>query len=345
MCIIVYKPENKQVEKDVLKTCFESNNDGFGFSYVENESLYRLRSVSKDFEKFWSHYQKHQHKSLLMHFRVRTHGEINIENCHPYVINDDWVLFHNGTLTAYGKLAHKRKDKPSDTLVFTENLMQPLLTKHPEAFSDEDSEIKFLVEDHIFPSRMALMNSSGKVILLNETSASARWNEGVWFSNDGYKVRKGIVVPFRGNYNSAYATPYKEWQNRKVDPEDKFTDRCLGYAFEAHDFKHFCNCKEYDAHSPGEVHKMRVKDSCFSYMFNGEGCFCRGTIEHEQRCIRGTCSAPEYFHSDCKCLQPLAHEMRSGANEHNAEQKAEKRKDHYEKDWKDWKDLYEGRIC
>jgi hypothetical protein len=37
MCIIVYKPKGKKLPKyETLKTCFENNNNGAGFMYVEN---------------------------------------------------------------------------------------------------------------------------------------------------------------------------------------------------------------------------------------------------------------------------------------------------------------------
>lgn len=52
-------------------------------------------------------------KLLVGHNRKATIGKVNIENAHPFVVNDELVLVHNGSLVSHKNLADKESDSHS----------------------------------------------------------------------------------------------------------------------------------------------------------------------------------------------------------------------------------------
>ena len=80
MCIIVAKEKGQKLpSKDILKTCFERNNDGAGLMYVQDNKVV-IDKGYMTFKSFYKRIKKLQKrfnsdltdKALVFHFRIGT---------------------------------------------------------------------------------------------------------------------------------------------------------------------------------------------------------------------------------------------------------------------------------
>ena len=95
MCVICISPAGKSLPtKKELKAMFQRNHDGCGF--VSESDHYK----SLDFEDFYARLKKvPKNENCIIHFRWATHGEVNLENCHPFYDKKSGTWFmHNGIL-------------------------------------------------------------------------------------------------------------------------------------------------------------------------------------------------------------------------------------------------------
>jgi hypothetical protein len=202
MCIAIYKPENIIISKETLEQCFKSNPDGAGFMYgiadcrkpslYEDEDWSRELQVKKGFftfESFWEEYEPYQNKQCVIHFRIASHGEVNIENCHPFFIADNLAFVHNGMLPGYND--HTK----NDTQQFNEDYLKPLSNI---CYNDDKAgeAIKSLIEYRIGNNnKLITLDSFGNYKIYNEHKGV--WDGGVWYSNTSYKIYK--PSPFKRN--------------------------------------------------------------------------------------------------------------------------------------------------
>lgn len=182
MCIIIFKEADKSVKKEWLDNSAKSNPDGFGMSYIDDETgllkIYKSMSYKKFYKTFRKAEINNPDSSFVLHFRKNTVGTTTVDNCHPFIVNDDIVMFHNGTIKPAIPDA-KSGDKRSDSRIFAEDTLAGL----PDGWMDNDA-ICDLIEEYVSGSKLALMHSDGTVLLINEEAG--HWYEGVWMSNYSY---------------------------------------------------------------------------------------------------------------------------------------------------------------
>jgi predicted glutamine amidotransferase len=181
MCIAILNPNNVTLKKKVLKTCWENNTDGAGMLYLADGKLTTHKEMS-NFDSFYDHYAnvRKQYKSsqVVIHFRISTHGKVNLTNCHPFIVNDDWGFVHNGIISAAPK-----NEEFSDTYMFNREILQKLPTDwiHNDAIYD-------LVQDYIGSSKLLFLNQNNEAFIVNEDWGV--WDLGCWFSNTTYKASR-----------------------------------------------------------------------------------------------------------------------------------------------------------
>ncbi|SRR5258708_4132901 len=182
MCIIIYKPRGKNLKKEVYENCFGNNKDGAGFIIRQKTGELLLEKGFFTFQEFWEKFQPHQHKQAIVHFRIATHGEISIENCHPYWVAENKLAFaHNGVMN---NVECKKDYSMSDTWHFNVNILQHLQEKLGDSFID-DPVIQELITQYISWSKLAFMREDGKVFLFNKSKGDIQ--DSVWYSNSSYK--------------------------------------------------------------------------------------------------------------------------------------------------------------
>ena len=197
MCIIVYKPNDKVINRRTLKSCYESNPDGCGFMYSSNNEL----KISKGYFGFRSFYRAFRkaeranpESDFVMHFRIATSGKTDIINCHPFWVNKGLGFAHNGVLSKLGNTVF------SDTHCFT----YEVLSKLPNKFLTITS-ISELLEDYAVASgsKFAFMDNKGDVTIFN--SKAGVWEKGIWFSNSSYSYSRYLYASSTNNYIKAYS--------------------------------------------------------------------------------------------------------------------------------------------
>ena len=179
MCIAIYKPKDKLINKTTLKRCYEANPDGAGFMYAQSKKL-NIQKGFFNFDQFYEAYKKHEAKKCIIHFRIKTHGKIDETNCHPFHINDSMGFVHNGTISGFGNDIH------SDTIQFNENILQKLVGKWGNLSLFEDPIVN-LIEGRIGYSKLIMLDRHGNHKIFNEEKGE--WSSGVWYSNTSYKPK------------------------------------------------------------------------------------------------------------------------------------------------------------
>ena len=197
MCVIIYKPFDKQLSMERLQEAHKANPDGCGFMWAANGELHIAKGCG-DFMTFHFPYlyftMKNPKSDFVLHFRTASASDISHEACHPFYINDNLGFAHNGNLIEFAKYFGKgRNDNRSDTQAFRDQILK----KFPQDFLSIP-EIRDLLEQYCRESysKMVFMDAQGKVTIINEQGGY--WEDGVWYSNGGIKNYSGY------GYSGAY---------------------------------------------------------------------------------------------------------------------------------------------
>ena len=207
MCIIVYKPRGIDPPKDrILKNCYYNNEDGTGIAIQRDEKI----TISKFMEKdpFFTYAKQNVRKedNVIYHFRIATHGSIELKNNHPFIITKDWQeMNEEGSVTTKNILAHNGiitnlvdNHKVSDSKI----LARLLADKDINDNLFKSKGIKKLIKIVIDTDRLIVMNKSGRAFLLGDFEK----DKGIYYSNFTFRYRKTWQYYYPDNYT--YATPY-----------------------------------------------------------------------------------------------------------------------------------------
>lgn len=216
MCIIVYKPQDKEMpSKEILKECFRCNPDGAGYMFPE-DNMVRIRKGFMTFDDFYkaliSDYTRiGASKAFVMHFRIGTQGGNTPENTHPFPLSKDMKylkalevkakcgIAHNGiiSLTSHShtrdyeqvwdeklgmmKYVTKTVDY-SDTMEFITEYLA-LIIKNKNWYKNEDN-VKLIKKLVGTSNKFAIMTEDGNVTLINDFIE----DDGIYYSNSSYKI-------------------------------------------------------------------------------------------------------------------------------------------------------------
>ena len=223
MCLALYKPAKAKLNQDEMRTAFKANPDGAGFAYYD-PALKRvvIQRGYFTFNDLWADLTPIMDDNcpLILHYRWATHGDINVENCHPFQLTDG-ALIHNGIISGMGTSTYKSvskyytpstlttcdtaecSDDRSDTREFVEDYLKDMdVTALLSA--------KKLIEHTIGYSKLVTIHNDGSVIIFNEQSG--HWRNGVWYSNDSYKKANAAsanpanLVPSKYDYHGKSGT-------------------------------------------------------------------------------------------------------------------------------------------
>ena len=216
MCLLIATTGKARPSKKALRRAAQQNPDGYGFAVIGDGRIYTYRSMNAEdtIKRYFEVRDEFPVGDSIFHLRITTHGATNIDNCHPFRVNDDVVMGHNGMLPI------KEEGGRSDTRIFAEDWL-------PEFdlvdLLDTDGGIQEL-EKFAGSSKLAFLNTSSvlrrSLYIVNEDLG--HWNEGVWYSNNSYKKNYGSSF---GTW-SYKATPTYTIRDRRhsYTPNDDYTD-------------------------------------------------------------------------------------------------------------------------
>jgi glutamine amidotransferase len=183
MCIIASIKSNQQISKATLKRCWDNNPHGGGFMFTDGKKVItykEMQSFKKYYREFLQKREEYSQSNFVCHFRISTHGKINTENCHPFLVNDKLGFVHNGII----RNASISPDY-SDTNMFNRETLQML----PINFTSNQGILSLIKEYIGSGSKLAFLSSDNHITYVNESAGQYDEN-GVWFSNGGYKEYK-----------------------------------------------------------------------------------------------------------------------------------------------------------
>lgn len=193
MCIIVAKEKGVSLpSKTILKNCFDYNNDGAGLMFTNNGKVNIVKGFMT-FDKFYDYLMKldklhnFKEKSLVMHFRISTGGNVDAGNCHPYPISSknkdlraktfttDLGMVHNGIISMYSG-----KDKVlNDTQMFVKQCVSVMKDLNQEFY--RDYRCMNLLSD-IAKSKLCFLDSEDNIYYVGDFID----DNGIKYSNSSY---------------------------------------------------------------------------------------------------------------------------------------------------------------
>lgn len=198
MCLIIAPGRDGQkalLPKSVFDFAYNRNNDGFGAMWTEDGRVKHFKTLGLTSTEVYDQMQEQseRHEDIIFHMRLKTHGKTIPALCHPFRIlnkgrhGHDLFFMHNGILGAFGNdLSYGQ----SDTTVFKDKILVPLLTRDPDAL-DDPATMKS-IEQLTMGSRLIFLRGDGKVW---------RTAESTWNNRYGLTLSNTYMLP------AAQATP------------------------------------------------------------------------------------------------------------------------------------------
>lgn len=209
MCLLIAHPIDTAFDEDDILDFFSKNRDGIGVMWAATDNnvptLYTRKLLPTTGEDAVEFYKTHcKGRECVIHFRMQTHGHIDLENCHPYFITRDThpvALMHNGMLYT-GNAADKTK---SDTWHYINDFLAPLVTKYPTLFAEPEF-VAMLGESISASNKFIMLDAYGEMAIVNEEEfveykGAKLSNTYAWTSSrGGYSAVKSYKSMYSGSY-------------------------------------------------------------------------------------------------------------------------------------------------
>jgi hypothetical protein len=171
MCLIAYVPAGKSLPLENMKAAHFANDDGIGI--MSRNGIYKFlgRKALKKAIKTVALLEADKIEYAI-HFRYKTHGDIILQNCHPFETpNKRAYVMHNGVLGQYTAKATKLM---SDTAAFVAEYLKDV----PD---DNNMDYWSEVARHVgWGNKLCIMTHDFKFILVHGEAGTYR--DGIWYS-------------------------------------------------------------------------------------------------------------------------------------------------------------------
>jgi predicted glutamine amidotransferase len=229
MCLMIVHRKETTFSDAEIADFYKRNPDGVGVMVAAKGVLHVHKLVPTSVEHVTTFYKKYAAaKDCVLHFRMRTAGNVDIDNAHPYEVFGEGshmplYMAHNGVLSTGN---HKDTSK-SDTYWYIEDFVKPMLAKNPElVFSAPFLEV---MAAHIGTgNKFVFMNHEGTLAVVNE-KAFVRY-KGSLMSNtyawDYYGLHPDAKRPAYQGYQYGRKDGLDDWDNwtwNKGKPTPKAT--------------------------------------------------------------------------------------------------------------------------
>ena len=216
MCLIISKPNGVKPDYKIMSQALADNPHGWGIMYADNNSIKIIKGIEA--KAFFQAAKTVGTRQAVYHMRYKTHGELNVENCHPFQVTADIYMMHNGIISTASSLDLGM----SDSYHFATYVLSPILTIKPELFGTKD-----------FADIVSGMVGSGnKIVLLRSDGllqiiGKGHERENCWYSNDNsfpYAVYEKSIVPFYSGENNYCKYPkgsYSSWVSGRQYKDSK----------------------------------------------------------------------------------------------------------------------------
>ena len=213
MCIIIVANKNKKIPNEHIKLASELNSDGFGISASVNNKLFVYKSISMnsdDIIKLYNSIRQVATGDIVLHFRLATHGDISDKLCHPFYVNKDLVMFHNGVMRDSISGYNEHNKNESDTKAFVNNVLK----NFKKGFQNNETIMNMISTSVGEYNRLCFLDSTGNTTY----TSSSKWVEynGILYSNPDI-FYEGINYRYINPATMEYTT--EDFYDRYCDSE------------------------------------------------------------------------------------------------------------------------------
>lgn len=231
MCCIIHRPiDAKPIDADNIKKVVGKNPHGWGISYVDTDgTLFVEKSMEMSEALEAIRKAEETNREFIFHARWATHGEKNVENCHPFnIMNRNeplGVMFHNGKMEDLGQYDKKMSDSWHFALKVSKF--------HGKKKRPLDYVVKTKYKKEVGPCRLAFLFKDGVVVKYGD------WHEidGSFYSKKDWQYG-----------NSGYTTNYNySAKNYSGSSYDRMWDGYEDNEWEGGNFRRAGNVRKYVA--------------------------------------------------------------------------------------------------
>jgi len=227
MCVAIYKPASRRLKYADMHECWRKNNDGMGFAAAVDGHLLVHRELD-NFETFWKALKDVREYPCVVHFRWATHGNVDNENTHPFLLNHGSIaMAHNGIISEFCNVYGVNQES-SDTKLFVEGVLQPLLLKNPNLLYNEafQNMVGMAIGGG---NKLAFLDAQGRHVLINKYAGT--WEKGIWYSNMSWNnvTVRGSLPPWDGDSSAEWESgDNSEWYRQYQSEDERICVYC-GY--------------------------------------------------------------------------------------------------------------------
>lgn len=224
MCIIISKKSGINFPSDdIIKNCFENNDDGAGimFKRFNEKAVSIVKGIMRltELQDTLKELNLDIKDSVVYHFRLATHGGKSQGNTHPFPITSnfakmkeliqvtDLAMVHNGVIPI-----KTSQEDCSDTMEFIRSYVSEW-KKKGSIFSKKSIEV---MKNETGSSKYAFLDKKGTITLVGKGWINDKAS-GLMFSNSGYKERFYGSIGYLWESEEKYfgnATIGKNWSIR-----------------------------------------------------------------------------------------------------------------------------------
>lgn len=174
MCLIIASQNGVLPSADIIKRAAQDNPHGWGLMYATKRGIQVHKGMRNSALK--PILERAKGLPYVLHFRWATHGPKTVDNCHPFKVNRDLWMAHNGIIQIDTTSVPLR----SDSWHFARTLGD-LLREEPDWLKDQKVFIRD-IEDFIGKSnKIAFLRPSGELFIANEQAGTREGD--IWYSN------------------------------------------------------------------------------------------------------------------------------------------------------------------
>ena len=189
MCLLMQINADTPAFSDAfIKSVFNRNSDGLGIMWYEDGSVHYYKCLPNTLAEAIDIFRKYtEGRECCAHWRMKTHGDIDLTNCHPYPVfgfaggveeahDMPLLMMHNGVLNT----GNAKDMSKSDTWHYVRDFIAPIVANdiailHTEAFQ------KMLAAHIGANNKFAFVDGTGRTTIINRQSGVTYNN--AWLSN------------------------------------------------------------------------------------------------------------------------------------------------------------------
>lgn len=209
MCVIITTRNKLRLKNSTLALAYESNPHGWGIMHAEDGQIFIAKRAS-DFTDFLCELKNVPDDSpLAIHFRLATHGKVNDNNCHPFMVWSNVAYMHNGIIRF--KNLEKLTAELSDSAIYARNIRAYL-----KKAGGKIRKIMKQIELETYGSKILIMDGDGKTY---------KTFPHLWINVDDGVVASNDTFLRKYDYYSSFG--FSSFKNEKKKAEDN----CYLYSF------------------------------------------------------------------------------------------------------------------